>query len=870
MAGERGRDGGLPLTVYVIALVLIPLAGVGMFGVRELQTNNADADEAARLAEAATAQADAAWLLVEIVGDATEFFAAAPDDRAATADDLPSADLRDAFARMERYVNSDRALEPRYGVSTSDARKLLDDQFAVISTGEREASLIDGGLAIAIPRVRDLIEVLDRQISDADPTMVTGALDDLDVLVGLALTAQAEASALLALEPGSPDGVIEYQAAIIRHSDAIVLAAEQLGANTFSSVSERPAIADLSTAPTADDLAERTVETADHITEIESIVRTVGRDISASVDAAAAEIDDRNTTTVLVFSIVTVLSLAFGVIVLRSFVPALRRLRERAERIGRGELINEPLPVVGPSDVRRVTTAVNGMAETLTLVDRQLRALAADAGEEVDLQHLPGDVGASVRTSVARVSELTSRLQASEMRLAEEARVDTLTGLPNRFAVLERLDRLVRSPSDVLATTGLMFLDIDGFKSVNDTHGHAVGDAVLREIAQRLNAVVRDSDFVARLGGDEFLIMVGDMATTDGLSRFGERMINEIERPFPIGDRLFAISASVGVTMLEPGDESQAAIRRADAAVYQAKSRGRRRVESFDSELQETIEQQAELELALRQAIQHHELRMYLQPMADLRTGYAAAAEALVRWERPGHGLVPPGEFIPIAERSGLIFELERWVLDAACTRVAEWKLRGRGGGLRIAVNISGRHLIEGDLVSDLDSAIAATGADPSLLEIELTETHLLDDVARASAVLSSIRERGVKVAIDDFGTGYSSMTYLQKLPVDIVKIDRSFISSATSNDFDSTIVESVVTIGNALDLEVVAEGIETIEQLQYAIEAGIDYGQGFLFARPTPAADAESAMFGGPMFDRDRVRSSTIERHPSTFLGRR
>ena len=194
-------------------------------------------------------------------------------------------------------------------------------------------------------------------------------------------------------------------------------------------------------------------------------------------------------------------------------------------------------------------------------------------------------------------------------------------------------------------------------------------------------------------------------------------------------------------------------------------------------------------------------------------------------------------------------------MLGARCQRVAEWRLAGRGEGMRLAVNISGRHLIEGELLADLDAAIASTGADPNLLEIELTESQLLDDVARASEVLAQVRNRGVKVAIDDFGTGYSSMTYLQKLPVDVVKIDRSFIATATANEFDSTIVESVVTIGRALSLDIVAEGIETFDQLSYAIDAGVTLGQGFLFARPMPVVDAEAIIFGPPLFDADRVR---------------
>ena len=390
------------------------------------------------------------------------------------------------------------------------------------------------------------------------------------------------------------------------------------------------------------------------------------------------------------------------------------------------------------------------------------------------------------------------------------------------------------------------FVDKIVFKIINNTSGHKAGDELLREVGEKLAAKFADQDVkIARLGGDEFLVIVGDSADHQALSSFGHRLISAIEQPYEVGDQLFAVSASVGVTIVTSDDDALAAIERADAAVYQAKRRGRRRVEMFDEELQASIEHQAELELALRRAIQQDELSIHLQPLADLRTGLPSGAEVLVRWDRPGLGVLPPAEFIPIAERSGLIVDLERWVLLAACRRLAAWRATGVGDGLRLAVNISGRHLIEGDVITALDEAIAVTGADASALTIELTESHLLDDVDRAIDVLSALRDRGVCIAIDDFGTGYSSMTYLQKLPVDVVKIDRSFVSRATSNEFDATVIESVVTIGRALSLRVVAEGIETAEQLDHVAGAGCVDGQGYLLARPMSVEDAEGILFG-------------------------
>ena len=649
--------------------------------------------------------------------------------------------------------------------------------------------------------------------------------------------------------------------ASIRHTDALALAASVTGVEVDSLIAGYEALPVLDTElvvslsqPPFDLEAVRAVagamiERVDHMDRFADFVfaESEGAVQLLAERSAAAESDSR--LALVVVLLLAVATIVVALIVARNIARPLHHLRDRAELIGNGELSSEPLPIEGPSDVRQVTSSMNDMAVTLAGIDDHMHALAtSDIESDRRLADLPGQVGASMRDSMERVAALTRRLRASEAQLTEEARIDNLTGLPNRFAVLEHLGlrtEHARDRGQALEGVGVMFLDVDGFKSVNDSHGHAVGDVVLREIGRRLAGAIRPADFVARLGGDEFLVIVGDSADHQALSSFGHRLISAIEQPYEVGDQLFAVSASVGVTIVTSDDDALAAIERADAAVYQAKRRGRRRVEMFDEELQASIEHQAELELALRRAIQQDELSIHLQPLADLRTGLPSGAEVLVRWDRPGLGVLPPAEFIPIAERSGLIVDLERWVLLAACRRLAAWRATGVGDGLRLAVNISGRHLIEGDVITALDEAIAVTGADASALTIELTESHLLDDVDRAIDVLSALRDRGVCIAIDDFGTGYSSMTYLQKLPVDVVKIDRSFVSRATSNEFDATVIESVVTIGRALSLRVVAEGIETAEQLDHVAGAGCVDGQGYLLARPMSVEDAEGILFG-------------------------
>ena len=864
--------------MYVVALLVVPLTAVGWFSIREVERNDVATERSVAIARAVAESSAAAATLIPLEIEQLASLGVVDSAEGSADADLFRELADDARPRVDQaLIGLDQTLQADLTSNTASIEALRQASMLLDAARER----VDEGVATT-SGVESAFEVIANQATDAlagaDSVLSTidyGSSDALALTSNLILTSvlvetardelHSEGMTMLGLDQMTE---VEKMAGPVRHEDALrdALVVDPMEIQQLSSAH------DALRASTDASSAEALLPQMDYALDVEALAAAERGVAVSSIDAWALEARSRNENTLLLLIGIGVGSLLFGFVVLRSFASPLTRLRLQAERISRGELNAEPIPVAGPSDVRKVTGAINDMASTLSLVEDHMDALAlAELNELPELDALPGHVGSTMKASMERVVALTSRLQTSESRLAEEARIDNLTGLPNRFAVLEYLERMLTAlvaaseqPGQV-QTVGVMFLDVDGFKSVNDTHGHAVGDVVLRDIAQRLRGSIRDVDFVARLGGDEFLVIVADINDPIRLVSFGERMIQEIEQPYTIGDQLFAVSASVGATMVETGDEPLSVIERADAAVYQAKRRGRRRVEMFDKELQRSIEHQAELELALRQAIQHGELRMYLQPLADLNTGLPAGAEALVRWERPGVGLVSPNDFIPIAERSGLIFELERWMLEAACRRIAEWRLMGQGQGMRLAVNISGRHLIEGNLIADLDDAIAATGADPRLLEIELTESQLLDDVARASTVLAGVRDRGVKVAIDDFGTGYSSMTYLQKLPVDIVKIDRSFISSATTNDFDSTIVDTVVTLARTLDLDVVAEGIETAEQLAYVINAGVSLGQGFLLARPVPAHEAEAVIFNGPLFDRDRILAQARESGPWT-----
>ena len=482
--------------------------------------------------------------------------------------------------------------------------------------------------------------------------------------------------------------------------------------------------------------------------------------------------------------------------------------------------------------IDEILSQTDGEAVVLTNPGQRTKVLVArsvvDAGDD--------------RVTAVIAHDISERSQFED-RLSYQAHHDALTGLPNRFAVLEHLEEIVAEHPGQVA---VLYLDLDGFKSVNDVRGHAIGDQVLADIAARLTGAVRNGEFIGRLGGDEFIIVTHRFSQTIDVISLAHRLIREIELPLSHDGAFFSLSACVGVAIPAAGTAPLDMIGHADTAVYQAKRRGNGNVELFDAAMKAELDRQTELELALADAVGNDELVLHLQPVTDLRSDRVAAAEALVRWMRPGHGLVPPGDFIHVAERSGLIVEIERWVLTKVCERLVAWRERDPITPRRIAVNISGRHLSDGDLLADIDAVLGMTGADPSMLELELTETKLLEDMDRAKRILGELRARGITIAIDDFGTGYSSMTYLRELPIDCIKIDRSFIAQATAHGYDSTIIEALLMIGRTLDVVVVAEGVETIEQLAHVRNRGCQFAQGFLLARPMPIDEAEAHIFDG------------------------
>ena len=436
------------------------------------------------------------------------------------------------------------------------------------------------------------------------------------------------------------------------------------------------------------------------------------------------------------------------------------------------------------------------------------------------------------------ITDITRQKDVEE-QLLHQAFHDTLTDLPNRSLFMDRLThalrRLDRKPD---ATLGLLFLDIDRFKVVNDSLGHGLGDELLRAVARRLLRSVRPGDTVARLGGDEFTILVEDIESVEGAIRVADRIQLALSEPFELLDHRVYASASVGIAMRTPGyRQPEELLRDADLAMYRAKSRGRNRHEIFTPQMHSRAVKLMELESALRLAMDRDEFRLHYQPIVDLSDGHLEGFEALIRWEHPTRGLVSPGDFLPVAEESGLIVPIGEWVLKEACRQAKVWsQVSASAAKLHMSVNLSGRQLMSPTLIDDIRTTLRETGIDPALLTLEITENVVMEQAAEATILLQRLKDLGVRLHMDDFGTGYSSLSYLRRFPLDTLKIDRSFVNDMATSPDDAAIVRAIITLAHTLKLDVIAEGIEEAEQIAPLRDLGCRLGQGYHFSRPLPS----------------------------------
>lgn len=439
---------------------------------------------------------------------------------------------------------------------------------------------------------------------------------------------------------------------------------------------------------------------------------------------------------------------------------------------------------------------------------------------------------------------LTAERQAHEAAVIR-ATHDSLTGLPNREMALEQLGLWLKENQkqpQVETVIAVLFIDLDRFKNVNDAYGHVAGDQFLITVARILQQLVGPQDILARLAGDEFIVICRYDLAYQAL-KLAEKIISEISIPINLGGRLLSHSASIGLAYANPRDTADSLLENADLAMYEAKQKGRHCVINFDHGMRESAQQRTSMESELRRALANGELECYFQPIMELWTNRISGFEALVRWIHPQQGLLNPADFIPIAEETGLIVDLDAQILEQACKKITEWNLVTPEKLLTLSVNISARSLLDLALSDRVASAIKTHQVQASNLYLEITETALIDDIELATTCINKLESLGVRMAIDDFGTGYSSLRYLKNLQVGVLKIDRSFTDGLSVDHGDGVIVKAVIDMASALNMAVVAEGIETQHQLDVLKGLGCEYGQGYLFGRPLNGADTDRLL---------------------------
>ncbi len=488
--------------------------------------------------------------------------------------------------------------------------------------------------------------------------------------------------------------------------------------------------------------------------------------------------------------------------------------------------------------------------EDRALVEAALHAVGSNGTPSQEFSHRARRRGGaylwfeSVVTAITGGDGNVVQLQSSSRDITERKRTeqelvrlafhDELTGLPNRALLLDRISQALKVTRRTRQNVAVLFIDLDGFKAVNDTIGHYAGDATLVAVAERLTGMVRPGDTLARLGGDEFVMLCTCVDNTQAATTVASRVLHALNQPFTVYGRTIDLSASIGIAVSAGKDEPLRLVENADTAMYEAKRAGRSRYLVFDPEERSSTLNKLATEFALRRAVERGELRLHYQPEIDLRTEKVVGFEALVRWQRDDGTLIPPSDFIPLAEETGLIVPIGRWVIEEACRQICIWeRMRPDHERPRVWVNLSARQLGEADLVPTIEAAIHDCDISPESICLEITESALMQDAEAATAQLDQLRGLGISLGVDDFGTGYSSLAYLNRFPLDVLKVDRSFVAGLGSDAESETIVAAIIDLAHALELTVIAEGVENDVQLAVLRRLGCDQAVGFHFSRP-------------------------------------
>jgi len=441
----------------------------------------------------------------------------------------------------------------------------------------------------------------------------------------------------------------------------------------------------------------------------------------------------------------------------------------------------------------------------------------------------------NISSFVSVGKDITERMQTQE-RLHFLAHHDILTELPNRAMLIERLNHAINHVQSKSLSLAIMFLDLDRFKVINDTLGHNIGDMLLQKVADRLRTCMRRTDTVARIGGDEFVILLEDIEDSPHISAIARNVIETLEQPFDLEEREIFVTSSIGVGVYpQDGEDSNTLLKNADTAMYRAKEQGRNNFQFYSAEMSSSALERLMLETDLRYALSRNELLLYYQPLIELKSGLIIGYEALLRWQHAELGLISPQDFIPLLEEMGLIVSVGEWVLREACLQCMKWGNEGLPI-LPVSVNLSGRQFSEANLAESITEILNDTGLAPEFLQLEITESVIMQNASTTTKILQALKQLGVELAIDDFGTGYSSLSYLKRFPIDVLKIDRSFVRDITSDPDDASIVSTIITLAHSLNLNVIAEGVETEEQASFLKTRSCDITQGYLYSKPIPA----------------------------------
>ncbi|SCX50912.1 diguanylate cyclase (GGDEF) domain-containing protein [Klenkia marina] len=865
--------GGRPLWVFLAASLALPLLGLvacaGWVVARASVSASAAAD-AETAVHAASALTQAAAAVQQEILPATGL-AGLADPTLGQALQLPAVFVASAADQLRDRLSAARARTDEAlagaveapgaaGVATDVAARLADLRTAIDAQASRAAltPLYAGMTALTDDLVRARQQVMAQATTDDLTPATTTALRDLDAGAAYAKAASTELVAFLttAMDGEGASTTVSWAAA----RTELDRATGRLDEVGDPALAARWAALDSGAGPrlmdstlTGDPVLPSFVTLGALLSADDERNAAASRLLTAAAEAASAsaEADRAAALQERTFAIAGAVTITVAAALLawrtsRRVTRSLLGVARRAVQVSQGELVD--VPVSGPREVRLVAATLGEVVDSLVRIQDQAGAVTRGELDDPSLADaLPGPLGRVVHDSVVQLVESVREHDRLQTELAHQASHDPLTDLPNRAQALRLTRAALARGQRAGAAVGMLFIDLDGFKVVNDRHGHAAGDQLLRAVAQRLESQMRAGDTVCRLGGDEFVAVVegGDETVVHVMA---ERLVQAVAQPATVRSASGAqvhvsVGASVGMAMHQDGElDADTLLAQADAAAYLAKQRGRGRVEVFDESLRLRIARKRDLEDALALGIERGEMRLQYQPVVTVDGGSLVGYEALVRWDRPGFGTLPPDDFVPVAEESELVCTLDRWVLHEACSQLMTWRSGNPDALSRtMAVNISGRHLADPLVVEHVAEALAATGLPPGLLVLEVTETVLVDSPT-AVQHMASLRSLGVAVAIDDFGTGYTSIGQLGTLPVDTLKIDRSFVGS--DDPASRSLLNLMIRTAHALGMTVVGEGVERPEDLAALLAEGCQHAQGYLMARPLTAAGA-GEVFG-------------------------